>query len=294
MIDRHTFLLLRTASQAMLCVLFLLIRVPSGSAAADEVDTAVDNGLATKSALGDDGRPSMWFPVGERLTYRIKWGPISVANTVIASEWIEEDGRLLLVISVTTRSTPFFDKIYLVDDMLESVVDPETFLPLRFTKRLSEGRHKIHQVTVFNHEAGTASWTDLQAGAEKELALDPDTRCLLSFMFFMRSQLFEPDTTYHFKVMADDGIHDLDVCSKSYETIKLPFFGKVKSILLEPYAPFHGLFVRVGEIRLWVSDDERRVLTQGTAGFSLGTISVFLRKVEGAGDDSWSIIGGDV
>ncbi len=285
---------LRAAAMATSCAVCLLVWNRAGTAAADEAVAVVESRRVNEPATDDVARPVMWFPVGERLTYRIKWGFISVANTVIASEWIEDDGRLLLVIRVTTRSTPFFDKVYLVDDMLESVVDPETFLPLRFTKRLSEGSHRIHQVTVFNHDAGTASWTDLLEGKEKELALEPDTRCLLSFMFFMRSQEFEPDTAYHFRVMADDGIHDLDVYSKSYEVIKLPFFGKMKSLMLDLEAPFHGLFVRIGDIRLCVSDDDRRVLTKGTAGFTLGTISVFLRKVEGAGDDSWSLIGGDV
>ncbi len=257
-------------------------------------ETGQGNDPAVEAVPAYDIRPPLWFPVGEQLTYRIKWGPISVGNTFIASDWEEDAGVQLVTIRVTTRSTPFFDKIYMVDDMLESVVDPSTFLPLRFTKRLSEGSHKIHQVTVFNHAAGTALWTDMLSGVEKELVIEPDTRCLLSFMFFMRSHKFEPDSVYHFRVMADDGIHDLDVTSKTLETMRLPYFGKVKSLLLEPEAPFHGLFVRIGGIRAWISNDKRCVLTHATAGFALGTIAVSLRKVEGPGDDFWSLSGGDI
>ncbi len=238
-------------------------------------------------------RPMLWFPVGECLTYKIRWGPFTVGTTRVVSEWIREDGRDLVAIRATTRSTPFFDRIYHIDDFLESIVDPDTFIPLRFTKRLNEGSSSIHEITTFDHESGMACWTQLLKDVRKEFAIEPDTRDLLSFMFYIRSRKFEPEKKYHFRVMADDKIYDLDVVSGTHKTIKLPNFGRIRSLRLDPEANFQGLFVRVGKVRVWVSDDDRFLCTQAAVGIPLGTVKAILVKVEGPGYDFWSLAGED-
>jgi len=86
----------------------------------------------------------------------------------ITSEYIEEDGRELLAIRVTTHTRGIMSKIYPVDDFIESVVDPVTFLPIRFTKRLSEGRYRLHEITTFDHKARMAHWQHLLKNDSKD------------------------------------------------------------------------------------------------------------------------------
>lgn len=233
-------------------------------------------------------RYKLWFPVGECLTYRIRWGPFTVGNTRVNSEWIEKDGKDLLAIRVRTRSTPFFDRIYRVDDFIESIVDPVTFRPLSFTKNLSEGRYRLHEITTFDHKGGMAHWQHLLKDKSLDFAIESDTRDLLSFMYYMRSQKFEPGKTYHFRVMADEKLYDLDVIAKDIEKVSLRNFGKVESLRVEPKAKFQGLFVRAGKLQLWVSNDDRFLCTTATARVPFGTIRAVLMKVEGPGDDFWS------
>lgn len=233
------------------------------------------------------GKPELWFPVGERLTYNVSWGPWDVGTVWLSSEWVEEEGRDLIAIRVKTRSNGFLDAIYPVDDFLESVIDPETFTPLRFTKRLNEGKRHLNEITYFEHELGVAEWRQVSRNQRRQFAIEPDSRDLLSFMFYMRSQRFTPGAVYHFKVMADDKLHAMDVYARAVVPVKLPDFGTARCLKVDPEAKFQGLFVRVGRIQVWISDDDRYLCAKATAKVPVGSVRMVLTRVEGPGNDHW-------
>lgn len=235
--------------------------------------------------------PELWFPVGEELIYRVYWGVIPVARTVATSAWVEEDGRTLLAIRYRTRSNKVIATVYPVDDLIESIIDPVTFLPVRFTKKLSEGRYKTEETTTFDHAAGEAYWHSFKHDSDKTFLIEKDTRCLVSFSYFLRKKDFIPKEKQEYRVMADDKIYDLWLNIGNYTRVKLPRYGKRSSIEIEPEAAFDGLFVRTGKINLWVSNDERKLLTQATAKIPVASIRLVLDRVRGPGDDHWILPG---
>lgn len=244
------------------------------------------------SAVETDERPELWFPAGEQLTYKVYWGIFPVAETkVINNLFEEEEGeekRILLAIKVTTKSYALLDAIYPVNDFIESVVDPETFKPLRFAKRLSEGRYRLNEITTFDHENRIAHWKHLVKNDARDFAIEDDTRDLLSFMFFMRSRKFEPNRTYSYRLMADEKLYDLYVNTQNYAQLNISRFGVIRCLYIQPEAKFQGFFVRVGRLQVWISDDKRCLCVKATAKAPvIGTIKLLLDKVEGPGNDSW-------
>lgn len=248
--------------------------------------------LLNSTAAAAAKQPELWFPVGERLTYRVCWGIFPVAETKVTTGWIEEEcdeeTRILLAIKVMTKSYALLDAIYPVDDYIESVVDPATFTPLRFVRRLSEGRYRLNEITTFNHKDKVAHWKHLVKKDERDFAITSDTRDLLSFMFFMRSQKFEPNKTYQYQVMADEKIYDLFVNAGNYQEINLPGLGSFRGLYVQPEAKFQGFFVRVGKLHVWISVDKRCLCLKALAKAPvMGTIKLYLSKVEGPGNDAW-------
>lgn len=246
--------------------------------------------LLASSACGAgeaDEQFELWFPVGERLTYIVYWGIFPVAESRVTSEWIEEEGRTLLAIRVTTKSYALLDTIYPVNDFIESVVDPDTFTPLRFSRRLSEGRYRLNEITTFDHEKRVAHWKHLVKNDTKDFAIEGDTRDLLSFMYFMRSLKLEPNQTYQYRLMADEKLYDLYVNTKNYVQLNISKFGVIQSLYIQPEAKFQGFFVRVGRLQVWISDDKRCLCVKALAKAPVvGTIKLLLSKVEGPGNDS--------
>lgn len=242
--------------------------------------------------VADDERPELWFPVGERLTYKVYWGIFPVAETKVTTEWIEEEQeeekRILLAIKVTTKSYALLDAIYPVDDYIESIVDPATFRPLRFVRRLSEGRYRLHEITTFNHKEHIAHWRHLVKNDARDFAIEDDTRDLLSFMYYMRSRKLEPNQTYNQRLMADEKLYDLFINTEGYAPIYISGHGVIRSLSVVPEAKFQGFFVRVGRLQVWISTDKRCLCLKALAKAPvIGAIKMLLSKVEGPGDDFW-------
>ena len=227
------------------------------------------------------------YPIGEELTYTVHWGYIPVATACVKFDWVEIDGRKLLAIRSTARTNKFADKIYRVDDLLESVVDPETMLPVRYTKFVHEGRYWTHEVTTFDHKNRVAHYESKKNNEKKDFPLEADTRDLVSMMYFMRTQPFIVGQKPHYRSLTDEDLYDfwLDVIKE--EKVSLDNYGEAPSVKVEPVAAFNGLFVRKGRIWAWISRDKRQFMTKMVAEVPVAKIWVVLDKVSGPGADFW-------
>ncbi len=231
--------------------------------------------------------PELWFPVGEEIRYRAYWGRIPVGFTRITTEWVERYNRTLLKITIRTRSGKVLNRIYPVDDVIESLIDPHTFLPLRFEVNFRQGRYRKHEITKFDHIDNIAYWRSERRDREDTFELEENTRDLVSFAYYMRSVGFEEGQRRQYRVMADEKVYDLWLEARDTARIRLPQYGRISSIELEPEAAFEGLFVRRGRMTLWVSNDSRRVLTQMAASIPVASIRLVLQSVRGPGNDHW-------
>lgn len=230
---------------------------------------------------------NLWFAVGEELVYAVYWGVIYVAETRVTTEWVEHQGRTVLAIRYRTRGNAFIEKVYPVNDFIESLIDPETFLPIRFTKTLNEGSYHTDEITDFDFATLTARWQNRKNGKVKEFPIEPDTRDLVTFTYYLRSRTFTPGEKLSYRIMADEKLYDVMLKVGQLDTMKFDRFGKVRSVRVEPEAAFEGIFVRKGRITLWVSEDPRHVCTRMMATVPVANIRINLAEVLGPGDDFW-------
>ncbi|MCF7849912.1 MAG: DUF3108 domain-containing protein, partial [Kiritimatiellales bacterium] len=228
-----------------------------------------------------------WFNVGEEVEYKVTWMHIPVAWSRVTLDTIEENGRELPRIRVASKSYSTFNHIYKVDDLFETVIDPETRLPLRHGGRLSEGSRRKDHMTVFHHDRGIAVFEDRLTGEKTEVPINADTLDIFSLMFAMRDMdISELGTTVH-KVFTDGKLYNLKLSIKEDTDISLENYNKVPCFEVEPTAEFDGLFVRQGRITFWVSKINRRMVTCIQAKVPVGKIRVKLHQVSGPGDDFW-------
>lgn len=230
---------------------------------------------------------NFWFPVGEELVYHAHWGVFYVAESRTTVNWTHHEGRALLAVRIRTKSNAVISTVYPVDDTVETLIDPATFLPVRFSKILNEGRYHTDEVTVFDHAAGKAYWHNRKKNERKEFAIDPDTRDIVTLMYWLRRESFKPGQTREFRVMADEKLYDLFVRVKDREELDNDTYGTLPTVRIEPDAAFQGLFVRKGKLTLWVSEDERRILTRVVAVIPVANVRIHLDRVLGPGNDRW-------
>lgn len=249
--------------------------------------------MAARAGNSTNCLPGYNWPVGEKITYQLYWGIIPVGTATAWTEWAELDGRRLLAIRLRTISNKIVETLYPVNDTIESLVDPATFLPVRFTKDMNEGSHRYHEITVFDHSNRVARWESKTRRVKREFAIDPDTRDIPSMMYSMRNRTFEPGKRDHFRVMADEKIYDVWLNIEKRQRLDLLNHEGVACVKIEPEAAFNGLFVRKGRMWVWVSEDPRCLAARIEASIPVCNVHAILSKVEGPGDDDWVSSNGD-
>ncbi len=276
-------------------ILPLLAEEQTAAAASDSVAPLVGPSVEAESEasvsepVGEPPELDLPFPIGEELFYDIHWGALRIGTSHNITEWEWVEDRWLLVIRSRTQTNGLVEALYPVDDKIDSYIDPETLRTLEFRMDLKEGKNKRKQHTLFDWNQNKALITREKNGKVKENQVDIQdaSRDLVSFMYFLRDTDFQEQSEYDFEVLTDEKLYDLTINTKGVEKIRLRKFGKVKSLKMIPKASFEGIFVRRGEMKVWVSDDERRVLTKAWIDTPFANVTLKLRKVKGPGDDDW-------
>lgn len=228
------------------------------------------------------------FSVGEELVYRLYWGVIPVGFTRVTTRWVSEGARTNIAIRYQTESNKVLEKVYPVSDVLESVIDPDGFLPIRFTKQLNEGRYHVNEVTTFDHTNRMAHWVSKLKNKQRDFPIEADTRDIICLTYHLRSVRFTPGQRAHYRVMADEKLYDVYISARAVETLSLSGFGEVRCLKVEPEAAFEGLFLRKGRVWFWIAEDKRRICTKLVGSVPVANIKAVLIEVRGPGDDRWT------
>jgi hypothetical protein len=233
-------------------------------------------------------RPDVGFPVGEELAFTIKWGFIPIGSSRVKSEWVEQDGALLLSLRYRVRTNSVFNKLYPMNDLAESIVDPVTFLPRSFVFTSTRRRLRCSNRVTFHHAAGLATIADRCGGSETLVEIAPDTRDILTFMFDRRRRPLQPGSRETHRVMGHEGLLDLALAMREPATIRLSNYGAVPALVVEPEMDYEGLLIKDGKVRLWVADDARRLAVRLDIQAPLASIHTVLCSVGGPGADRWT------
>ncbi|MDF7801675.1 DUF3108 domain-containing protein [Pontiellaceae bacterium B1224] len=230
---------------------------------------------------------SSCFVPGEVSEYRVTWMMIPLSWSKTTTEAITEDDRELIRIRMETQTYATYTHIYKVDDITEVIVDPVTALPLRLDLIMNEGSREKSHLTTFDHANKTATFIDRIAGTTNSVAIESNTREVMTFLYAMREESMLNLTNEIHSIFVDGKMHEMGVGHVENEHIKLPDYGKVECDKIEPIAEFDALFLREGKIFFWISKINRRMITCVKAKVAVGNITVKLQSVTGPGDDFW-------
>lgn len=258
-------LFLRRPSGFSLAIAFLLI-VPLAS-------TLYAQSTSVPSLASD--RP---FVTGERFTYTISWLNITAGSAVMeVADSPPIEGHPALRFLTVATSAPFVSKFYPVDNRVESIVDAGTLLPHRMVFRRREGKRKNDFDVIFYQPEGTITAT--KDGATEKLVAPSGIHDSISCLYYFRGlPSLVPGSSQVINVHHDKKNYRLEVRVEGIERLKGPW-GEVETVRVLAIMPFQGIFLNEGNIRLWLTNDARRVPVMMKAKVMIG--SVVARLVEG-------------
>jgi len=200
-----------------------------------------------------------FFP-GETLTYDISWSRAISAGTATMEVKAEKlpDGRDGLKFVVTGRSVGLLDKVYPVNDSVESLFDPQTRESLSYRLRESYGGKKRRRDMAFDRTQNVVV-SKLNDDAAETFTVPEHVQDGLSMLYYLR-------TTESFivgKIFTID-VHDskknwsIEIHTLGREKLQTPM-GEFSTIKVKTYPKYEGAFINKGEVFIWLTDDNRRI-----------------------------------
>jgi len=183
----------------------------------------------------------------------------------------------MLKLVTTARSSPLVTKFYPVENRVESIVDATKFSPQHMIFHRREGKRKNDFDVTFRHAEGKV--TSIKDGVADTLPIPPGTHDALSCLYYVRGlPSLVPGTSLIMNVHHDKKNYRLEARIEGIERVKGPW-GEVEAVRVLAIMPFQGIFLNEGNIRVWVTNDVRRVPVMMRAKVIIG--SVVAKLVDG-------------
>jgi|SRR5579859_3987806 len=218
---------------------------------------------------------------GESLTYRVGWGVFGGAGEVKISARSETlEGLPQLRLTTTTATHGFVRALYPFKAQAESIFDQRDGRLLAAKASSTAGSRGTRASIVFNYAQGTASYVDyLHAERNKPaLPIPPGSPAdLITSLVHARSYAMKPGDRRPMLVLFDDQFYELTIFADHYEKISTPL-GEFETLVLVPRMEKDpkGIFKRGGEVRVWVSQDERHLPVKMEVKLKFGTATAQL------------------
>ncbi|MBI2071955.1 MAG: DUF3108 domain-containing protein [Gemmatimonadetes bacterium] len=230
-------------------------------------------------AQSADARPlPERFPVGETLIYDARFGFINIgqaAMQVLSQDTIR--GIPTLHIAFFIQGGTFF---YKMNDRMDSWIGLADFASRRFIQDFDEAGRKRYNAYEIYPDSGFYR----QAGVDSAITTSPDPLDDAAFFYFARTVPLDVGKRYEFNryFRPDRNPVVLDVLAR--DTIDVPA-GRFPTVVIQPTIKGRGILAEASEPRMWLSDDDRRIMVQLKSRFPFGVITFRLRSAEHRGPE---------
>lgn len=238
---------------------------------------------------GFDGRRPIIDPfhVGEKVEFDVTYFNIT-AGVIRMSvlPMVTVNGKKAYHFMVNGNSNSFFSKIYAVDDKLETYLSYDEMIPLSLLVSIKESKQLAEARTFFDWKTNKASYWQKRITKEKgerskkiDWDILPYSQNVLSVSYYLRTFKMVPGKKFVIRV-ADEGKNNVyagEVIRR--EVLKTPV-GDLKTVVVSPKVQADGEFKPIGDVTLWFTDDDQKLLVRLESKIKIGTIVAKLKSIE--------------
>ena len=193
---------------------------------------------------------------GERLTFRVSWGPLGRAGELsVFAAPAGDDAQPLTEIVVRTASAGLVRALYAFDGEARSVFDPEDGRLLSATATTRAKRKSTRASITLDHDAARADYVDHLDATRSTTVPLPQGRAmdLVTSLVEARAWSLRPGDKREVSVLFDDEFYDLTLHAIRYEKVRTDD-GRRDALLVTPRmeGTQRGIFKRGGEVRVWL------------------------------------------
>lgn len=227
------------------------------------------------------------FRVGEKVIHNVNYFKVSAGELTLAVEpFVEVNGRKSYSFITEIKSSSMFSSFYSVDDRVVALADFETLIPWAFTMSVKESGQLREGRSAFDFTKNQATYWEKKYTKKNGLEekkqnweILPYSQSVFTAIFYMRNFSWEVGKEYAFRVADDE--ENIIFKAKTLRKEKLKTeIGDFPSIVVKPEFMVKGAFKPVGDIYIWLSDDDRKYVLRIESNIKIGTLVSEVVKIE--------------
>jgi len=231
-----------------------------------------------KNAITKLNNPA--FGYGEKLEYRMHYGPFNAgyASLEIMPEPVVLNGKKTMNIKCSARSSRTIDALYnKVRNDYESFLDVDAMVPLKYTKKIEEGKYRDSDFALFDHE-------NKRINTKKGNITDAPNQVQDLVSVYYWSRLWDVSNakigdTYPTEFYMDGKVYNYSIKFLGREKVKVDA-GKFNAIKIRPQVKTGDLFKSEDALTLWVSDDDNHMVLKVESEIFIGSVAMSLTSFQ--------------
>lgn len=217
----------------------------------------------------------------EEMEYILRFGFIKGGKATLIAQNEKLNRKQTIHYHMRGRTTGIVDQIYEVNDVFETWVDPETFLPVKSIRSVKEQKYRFYDEVLYDHE--NDSIFSLKSGRKKV----PDkVNDLISVFFYIRQNQYFDDllsgNSFQIPVYHGDELFLMELEYLGLETIDTRI-GRKLCYVVSPKVPKGKLLKGSDGLKIYITKDANRLPIYAEFDLVLGALKCELNayKING-------------
>jgi len=206
----------------------------------------------------------------EEMEYILRFGFIKGGKATLVAEKEKIKGKQTIHYHMRGRTTGLVDKIYEVNDVYESWVNPDTFLPVKSVRNVKEQKYRFYDEVFYDHE--NDSLFSLKSGRKK---VPDQINDLISVFFYIRqNHYFESllaGKKIKIPVFHGDELFMMELEYIGNETIDTKI-GRKQCYVVSPKVPQGKLLKGSDGLKIYITKDSNRLPIYAEFDLVLGAL----------------------
>jgi hypothetical protein len=212
----------------------------------------------------------------EEMEYILRFGFIKGGKATLVAQNEKVKGQQTIHYHMRGRTTGIVDKIYEVNDVYESWVDPESFLPVKSVRNVREQKYRFYDEIFYDHINDSLFSKKLG-----RIKVPDQVNDLISVFFFIRqNHYFESllnGERIQIPVYHGDELFLMELKYIGIETIETKI-GKKECYVVSPKVPKGKLLKGSDDLKIYITKDNNRLPIYAEFELLLGSLKCELNS----------------
>jgi len=212
----------------------------------------------------------------EEMEYILRFGFIKGGKAILIAENEKINKKPAIHYRMRGRTTGLVDKIYEVNDLYESWVDPETYLPIKSVRNVKEQKYRFYDEVIYDHINDSIFSQKVGRIKVPERVND-----LVSVFFYIRQNQYFEDLlagkSIKIPVFHGDELFVMELEYLGIETIDTKI-GRKQCYVVSPKVPKGKLLKGSNELKIYITKDANRLPIYAEFELVLGALKCELNS----------------